>query len=207
VSSERPASLVLVHGAGSGPWVFDDWRHDFPNFDVVAVDLQAQLDPAEADMGDYAEWVAWVAAAQQRPLVLCGWSLGGLAALIAAQVVLPQRLVLLEPSPPQQVQGYDEDIPDERGVFDPEEVYGAFPPGMRARPESRRARADRKRGMSVPSIPCPALVGYGDEFRDERGTAVARVYDCEERYFPGFTHWDLVLRAEVRTAIAEWLRA
>jgi hypothetical protein len=27
----------------------------------------------------------------------------------------------------------------------------------------------------------------------------------DERYFPGFTHWDLVQRREVRDAVARWL--
>jgi hypothetical protein len=43
-------------------------------------------------------------------------------------------------------------------------VYGSFPSDMRARPESLFARAERKRGISVPSLPCPSLVIYGDEF-------------------------------------------
>ena len=198
-------SLVLVHGAGSGPWVFDAWPGDFPEFDVVAVDLHEQLEPSEASMADYADQVVAVATATALPVVLCGWSLGGLAAMIAAPTALPQRLVVLEPSPPRQVQGFDPSVPDESGVFDPEEVYGTFPAGIRARPESRRARADRKRGVDVDLLPCPSLVVYGDEFREERGIAIARTYGCDERYFADFTHWDLVLRPEVRRAVAEWL--
>lgn len=196
---------MLVHGAGSGPWVFDGWRDDFHELDVVAVDLQEGLDPAEASMADYAARVVEAATAGASPVVLCGWSLGGLAAMIAAPTATPHRLVVLEPSAPRQVQGYDPSVPDESGVFDPEEVYGAFPAGIRARPESRRARADRKRGMDVERPPCPSLVVYGDEFRDERGIAIAETYGCDERYFAGFTHWDLVLRPEVRRAVAEWL--
>jgi len=37
-------------------------------------------------------------------------------------------------------------LPSWRGSFDPEVVYGPFPRGMRARPESSQARAERKRG-------------------------------------------------------------
>jgi pimeloyl-ACP methyl ester carboxylesterase len=185
--------------------VFDTWQDDFPEFDVVAVDLHEQLDPAEASMTNYADRVVEVARGQASPVVLCGWSLGGLAAMIAAPTAMPQRLVVLEPSPPKQVQGFDPSVPDDSGVFDPEAVYGTFPAGIQPRPESRRARADRKRGVDVEEPPCPSLVVYGDEFRDERGIAIARTYGCDERYFAGFTHWDLVLRPEVRRAVSEWL--
>ena len=33
--------LILVHGATSGPWVFDHWPAAFPGYDVRAPDLQA----------------------------------------------------------------------------------------------------------------------------------------------------------------------
>jgi hypothetical protein len=36
----------------------------------------------------------------------------------------------------------------EHGTFDGEAVYGAFPDGVRARPESLPARADRKSAAS-----------------------------------------------------------
>jgi len=55
-------------------------------------------------------------------------------------------------------------------------VYGSFPSDMRARPESLFARAERKRGISVPSLPCPSLVIYGDEFREECGLTLVSLY-------------------------------
>jgi hypothetical protein len=76
---------------------------------------------------------------------------------------------------------------------------------MRSRPESSRARGERKRGISVPSLPCPSLVVYGDDFRESRGTLLAAFYGSDERSFAGLGHWDLVLDAEVRTAVARWL--
>jgi hypothetical protein len=96
------------------------------------------------------------------------------------------------------VQGFDESVELRAGTFDPEETYGAFPPGMRARPESLLARAERKRGISVPELPCPALVVYGDEFPEERGRALAARYGAEELAFPGLDHWGLVLDERVR---------
>jgi hypothetical protein len=59
--------------------------------------------------------------------------------------------------------------------------------------------------ISVPGLPCPSLVIYGDAFRDERGKAIARVYGSDEIDFPGLDHWGLVRDARVRTAIASWL--
>jgi hypothetical protein len=47
-----PSSLLLNHGAGSGPWVFDDWLRSFPSMRVAAVDLPAGLDVASAPMPD-----------------------------------------------------------------------------------------------------------------------------------------------------------
>jgi len=41
MSVERlpPASLLLVHGAGSGPWVYEGWADEFASVPVLAVDL------------------------------------------------------------------------------------------------------------------------------------------------------------------------
>ena len=72
---------------------------------------------------------------------------------------------------------------------------------MRARPESLFARGERKRGVSVPELPCPALVVYGDEFPEERGHALAAYYGAEELAFPGLDHWDLVLDERIRNAL------
>jgi pimeloyl-ACP methyl ester carboxylesterase len=192
------ASLLLAHGAGSGPWVFDGWAEAFPDLEMEAVDLMAGLNVAEASMSNYAAVIVRATEWLPRPVALCGWSSGGLAAMMAARQAEADFLILLETSPPGEVQGFDESVPLRAGTFDPEETYGAFPPGMRARPESLLARAERKRGVSVPALPCPALVVYGDEFPDERGRALAAYYDAEERPFPGLDHWDLVRDERVR---------
>ena len=191
----------MAHGAGSGPWVFDGWPNAFPGMDVAAVDLQAGLNLAEASMTNYAAVVARATEWLPRPVAICGWSSGGLAAMMAARQAEADLLVLLEASPPGEVQGFDESVPVEPGTFDPEETYGAFPPGMRARPESSLARAERKRGISVPALPCPALVVYGDEFAQERGRRLASYYGAEELAFPGLDHWGLVLDEQVRNRL------
>jgi pimeloyl-ACP methyl ester carboxylesterase len=187
--------------------VFAEWPLQFPGFEVVAVDLQGEVDVAHASHTDYAERVTVAARAAPSPIVLCGWSMGGLVVLQAATRVRPVAVVLLEPSPPAEIQGVVPEPLSEDGVFDPEVVYGRFPVGVEARPESLRARGERKRGISVPRLECPSLVVYGDAFPDERGRRVAELYGSETRAFPGFDHWDLVLRPEVPTAVAKWLAA
>ena len=199
------ASLLLAHGAGSGPWVFEGWAASFPDAEVEAIDLMAGLNVAEASMSNYAAVIARAAEWLPRPLALCGWSSGGLAAMMAARPAEADLLVLLETSPPGEVQGFDESVPLEPGTFDPEETYGAFPPGMRARPESSYARAERRRGISIPSLPCPALVVYGDAFPDDRGRALAAHYGAEELHLPGLDHWGLVRDERVRAALAGYL--
>jgi hypothetical protein len=131
--------------------------------------------------------------------------MGGLVALQASERVGPQSVVLLEPSPPAEAQGVDLTVELRPGGFDPEEVYGSFPPGMSARPESLLARLGRKRGISVPALACPSLVVVGDSFREERGAPVARLYGSELVDLPGLDHWDLVRSPEVRRIVAEFL--
>jgi pimeloyl-ACP methyl ester carboxylesterase len=202
---ERPYSLLLVHGAGSGPWIYHDWIGDFPTLRVATVDLHEALAVERASMSDYADRIAAAVRQLRAPVSVCGWSMGGLAVLQAAQRIQLHSVVLIEASPPGEVQGFNPDVELAAGVFDPEEVYGAFPAGVRARPESSLARAERKRGISVPSIPCPSLVIYSDEFHDLRGEQLARLYAAQERHFPGLDHWDLVHDRRVRRAIAEFL--
>ena len=200
-----PGSLVLVHGAGSGPWVFDGWAESFPGVRVAAVDLHRGLEVSRASLDDYIENVVVATADLSPPIALCGWSMGGLVVLQAALELLPHSVILLEASPPAEIQGFRLDASVTDGVFDPEAVYGPFPQGIRARPESSRARAQRRQGVSIPSLPCPSLIIYGDSFPSERGVLLARLYGSDTLAFPGLDHWDLVLHPRVRTAIAKWL--
>lgn len=202
----KKTTLVLVHGAGSGPWVFDGWQESFQRVDLVPVDLQEDLDPGSASMHDYADRVTAVSHQPGNPVALCGWSMGGLVALMAAEATDCNALILIEPSPPAEVQGFLPDALIEHGTFDPEVVYGAFPSGISSRPESTLARGERKRGISVPNVRCPTLVISGDEFMEERGLPVAALYEAEHAHFPGLSHWDLVRSDEVRERIASFLR-
>lgn len=201
-----PRSLLLVHGAGSGPWVFDGWPACFPPaLRLATVDLHEGLDPAHATMAQYADAVARAAQGLERPVIVVAWSMGGLAAMMAADSA--DALVLLEASAPAEVQGAHRDVRPAPGVFDPEAEYGAFPDGVRARPESSLARAERKRGISVPELRLPTLVVYGDEYAEERGRRLVARYGAHELALPGKTHWDLVRDPDVIRAIAARIAA
>jgi len=138
-------------------------------------------------------------------VAVVGWSMGGLVAMMAARQAPPRALVVIEPRAPAEVQGWHPEVPLQSGVFDPEQQYGRFPSGMMARPESLRARAERKRGISVPSIPCPLLVVHGADYGHERGRLVAECYDAAELAFPLLHHFELIQSLEVRDSILRWL--
>ena len=206
LGADRPLrSLVLVHGAGSGPWVFDGWPTFFPATTTLAVDLHAGLAVEQASMDDYVRVLTAAAAGQPTPLGLLGWSMGGLVVLMAASRLKPACVVVLEPSPPAEIQGFDRRAEPSVGTFDPEAVYGAFPPGIRARPESSLARAERKRGVSVPTLPCPSVVVFGKDFAEERGRQVRALYGSRELSFPELDHWGLVREPRVAESVAHVL--
>jgi pimeloyl-ACP methyl ester carboxylesterase len=201
-------SLLLVHGAGSGPWAFAGWEDTFLDARVVAVDLQAGLDVARASIDDYAAAVLHAAEELPRPLALVGWSLGGLVAMVAARRIEPAALVLLDASPPLEVQGL-RDVEPQVGTFDPVE-HGARPPaGMRHRRESSFAMGQRDRGVSVQPLPAATrvLVAYGAALKHDRGPVLAAHLAADELDAGDATHWDLVRSEDVRRRVAEWLRA
>src|SRR5260370_678553 len=147
---QRPAGLPRVAGAS-------------PGIKVASVDLPAGIDVARASHRGYAGNVARAAGALPQPVSLCGWSMGGLVVLQATRPVRPHTIILLEPSPPAEVQGVNLAVEIKTSTFDPEETYGPFPHDIRARPEASRARDQRERRTTVPWPPCPALVVYGDD--------------------------------------------
>ena len=197
--------IVLVHGASSGPWCFHGWAEQFPQADVRVPDLQEGLDVAHATMTQYADRV--VAAAGDGSAVLCGWSMGGLVAMMAALRCRPAALVVIEPSVPQEIDGGDPDWPVEAGTYDAESTYGDTVARLRHRPESLTARGERKRGISVPGFACPVLVVAGCDYLATRGRPVADRYGAELLEFPELDHVQLVTDPRVRTAIAGWVRA
>lgn len=205
-----PVAVLAVHGAGSSPAVFDGWTRHFA-VPLVAVDLHEGLDISQAGMEDYAEQVVQAASTVGGPVALVGWSMGGLVALLAGQRLNargrgPTGLVLVESSAPGEVSGFCHDVVPTDGLFDPEEAYGAFPLDQPGRPESSRARAERKRGVSMPSMPGPTLVVSGREFSEDRGRLLAARYRVAHRSYPALSHWQLVRDPQVALAAAEFLR-
>jgi pimeloyl-ACP methyl ester carboxylesterase len=199
------AAVLLVHGAGTGPWIFEGWSDTFPPEVLHAVDLHEGVDVGRASMADYQAVMERFAASLSAPVAVIAWSMGGLVAMMAAEAIRPACLVLLEPSAPAEIQGHDPGARAEEGTFDPEEVYGRFPVGFRSRLESSKARAERKAGISVPLFPCPSVVVATREFSQERGRLVAEYYGSQELTFPDLDHWDLVTQPHVRTSIAAHL--
>ncbi len=189
------ASVVSVHGAGSGPEIFAPWSDVFPDSVTRSIDLHERLDVSRASMLHFANAVVREGRKANRPVAVVAWSMGGLAAMMAASELELACLVLLEPSASEEIQGRHPDVPLDTGTFDPELVYGEFP-----RPESSLARAERKRGISVPGLGCPSLLIYGREFAEERGRRLAAFYGSDELSFPDLSHFDLVRNAEVRRA-------
>jgi hypothetical protein len=78
---------------------------------------------------------------------------------------------------------------------------------MRSRPESALAMGQRDRGVSVPALPegTRTLVVYGDEFRDDRGPALAGFYGAEQLDTGVATHWDLVRDPALRRRVLGWI--
>jgi len=203
---EPPRTVLLVHGAGNGPWIFEEWADTFPTSTLHAVDLQHDVHIQQASMSDYANAIGRAARDLSRPLAVVAWSMGGLAAMMQAEALGTMCLVMVEPSAPAEVQGWHRTSSKvDPGTFDPEAVYGPFPPGIQSRPESSLARAERKAGVSVPTLPCPSVVVSGSEFPVERGSRVAAFYGSDQLRFPRFDHWGLVREHRVRAAIAQHL--
>lgn len=199
-----PGSVLLLHGAGSGPGIFTGWGRHFPDSDVVPVDLQAGVSVDTASMEDYARRAVEESRRAPPPVLLCGWSMGGLVAMMAARTLRPGWLALLEPSPPAEVQGFDDTVAPSPGAFDPQAEYGPFPAGVEARPESRAARCERKRGISIAALPCPTLVVYGRDFPHERGSRIAETYAADALELGDLDHWGLVLADSVPAAVSSW---
>lgn len=133
-SDEAPQRLVLMHGATSGPWVFEPWKGWFHDIEVRVPDLRAGLAVERASMADYAAQVTAVTGGPGA--VVVGWSMGGLVALLAAKQQRLDTRVLVEPSLPQELGGHDATVVPTVGVYDAETMYGPLPPGTRHRPES-----------------------------------------------------------------------
>jgi pimeloyl-ACP methyl ester carboxylesterase len=161
-------------------------------------------------MADYAHDVRAAMRALPTPVVLVGWSMGGLIAMMVAAGGGVSACVGLAPSVPVSVR--DVSIPLRRGTFGPEE-YGIVSRDPEVQPtmqdldreerttalaslgrESRIARDERTAGVIVERMPCPLLVVTGsedDQWPRRRYAAMSLPADWMEA--PGASHWGLVL--------------
>jgi pimeloyl-ACP methyl ester carboxylesterase len=131
---------------------------------VEAVDLQEDLEVGAASMDDYSAAVVNAADGLLRPLALVGWSMGGLVVLMASEQVEPDRVVLLEPSPPGELKGRTPRSRFRREHSTVNPSTARFPRGFLHGP-NLRAHPERRRGVYVPSVARPTLVLRGREFR------------------------------------------
>ena len=177
-------------------------------------------------MADYADDVATLARELARPVVFMGWSMGGLAAMLAAARGRVAGYVGLAPSPPARQR--DASVPLRIATFDASE-YGVTSTDPDDQPtmvdldieerrialaslglESRFARDDRKAGIVVTSLPCSALVvaSTGDAtFPPPAYTDLS--VPAERLVVDGATHWGLVLNrrllATLVPSVVAWL--
>jgi pimeloyl-ACP methyl ester carboxylesterase len=197
--------LVLVHGATSGPWAFDAWQAtgwpELPGVEVVVPDLQRWVDVAGASMDDYAAEVDRAVDGARRT-VICGWSMGGLLALMVASRRGLAGVVAIEASPPLEVHGGNPAIRPRAGTYTVE-VYGVSPDATRNRPDSTLAFDERRRGVSVPAVDCPLLTISGKDYQSS-ASAIASTYGGSAVSFPDLDHVALVGAEEVRARVARF---
>jgi pimeloyl-ACP methyl ester carboxylesterase len=110
-------SLLCIHGAATGAWVWDLWRQYLKPFGwrVNVLDLRGHgrsvpVDFSEVTLEDYVSDVESVtpqiAAAEGAQPVICGWDMGGLIAMMyAARHPETPALALFAPSLPIEVAG------------------------------------------------------------------------------------------------------
>lgn len=120
-ASERrhDETLLFVHGAGCGGWVWENFLPYFADrgWNSAAVSWRGHppsptLSPDEfvgVTLHDYVEDVDVAVAAVDGPVVVVAHSIGGLVALKHAEIgfTQPAGLALLAPAPPSEVGGYN----------------------------------------------------------------------------------------------------
>ncbi len=103
--------LLLVHGGFHGAWCWGDWMRRFQdqNLPCAAIDTRGHGGLAQSPdfikhgVREMAADVVEAARALGGDVVLAGHSLGALVAMVAADQIGPRGLVLLAPSPPNNI--------------------------------------------------------------------------------------------------------
>jgi pimeloyl-ACP methyl ester carboxylesterase len=113
---QRP-SILLIHGAATGAWIWEKWQRHLGalGWQAIVLDLRGHglsmpVDLATVTLEDYVADIASVApqieAAQGQFPIIGGWDTGALLALMyAAGGAKPPALLLMSPVPPVEVAG------------------------------------------------------------------------------------------------------
>ncbi len=219
--------IVLVHGAANSAVVWTFWQRALAERGWVsyAVDLRGHgastpCDLSATTMQDYADDVLSAVRGLDtgRGVVLVGWSMGGLVAMMAAQACRSRAVVGLAPSTPAAARDPEKMI--QHGEFGPEE-YGITsddPADQPAMPdldldervialaslgrESRHARGERAAGIVLEALPCPLLIATGTADRQwPRSRYDDLPQPAEHLSADGASHWGLVLSRRTLTTL------
>ena len=217
---------LLIHGAASTSLIWGYWQRELAlrGWSSVALDLRghgrsAPVDLSRVSMSDYESDVRSTMASLTQPLVLIGWSMGGLVALMAARHGGAAACVCIAPSAPAREREHAH--PLRTGTFGPEEygIVSRDPADQPTMPdldleerklalsalgaESRLARDDRRAGVAIRSVECPVLIvtGSADEAwpRSRYDDLPFEVAFIESE---GASHWGLMLNRRLLPAVA-----
>jgi pimeloyl-ACP methyl ester carboxylesterase len=105
------APLLLVHGVWSGPWCWQGWATHFCNlgWDSIAIDLRRRSgrnpmrQVQNLSFTDCVQDLGEVIRSFSTPPVVLAINLGALMALKALEVSKPAALILVSPSPPENL--------------------------------------------------------------------------------------------------------
>lgn len=224
--ASRPP-IVLVHGAANSAIVWSYWQPALAErgWSSHAIDLRGHgrsepVDLSSTAMADYAGDVARAARTLRAAPVVIGWSMGGLAGLMAAAACGARAWIGLAPSMPAPARRPSAVL--RRGVFGPEEygITGRDAADQPAMPdldrdervvalaslglESRLARDERSAGVvvDVPARPLLILTGTADTFWPTKRYDTLHVH-ADRVEIDGASHWGLVLNRRVVPVMVE----
>jgi len=201
------ASTIFIHGAGGGAWEWNVWARVFSarGFIVSAPSLAPLVSGLpQTRLIDYSQQVRDLALAIPGPRILVGASLGGLLALMNAD--LADALVLVNPLPPQPWHSqlparkyYPDVIPwrhdaslagTRRSLFDADDAACLFA-FRHWRDESGRVMDEALSGMTVPIPRCRTLMmvsGYDDDVPLAASLAMAQGMGADTIRLPKASH-------------------
>ncbi|HLF79844.1 MAG TPA: alpha/beta fold hydrolase [Dehalococcoidia bacterium] len=133
-------SIILVHGAATGAWIWDAWRRHLQPFgwDVNVLDLRGHGRSLPADLGavtmedylaDLESVAGQIAVFKGAHPIVGGWGMGGLLALMyAATHPETPALLLFSPDQPLEIAGKAsiEELRRHPGAVLTPEAFGVF---------------------------------------------------------------------------------